>query len=63
MAGLRDTPADMVLNPRQVDVLQGQGKSVQEAVCQIGMTLQTYHRWRKEFGGMTRGSVEAAKAA
>jgi hypothetical protein len=42
MAGLRDTPEDIVLKLRQVDVLQGQDKSVQEAVCQIGMTLQTY---------------------
>lgn len=31
MAGKRDKPEDTVLKLRQVDLLQGQGKSVQEA--------------------------------
>jgi len=33
-------------------VLQGQGKSIADAVRQIGVTQQTYYRWRKEYGGM-----------
>jgi hypothetical protein len=32
MAGKREKPEDIVLKQRQVEVLQGQGKSVQEAV-------------------------------
>jgi putative transposase len=38
MAGKREKPEDIVLKLRQVEVLQGQGKSVQEAVRQIGVT-------------------------
>ncbi len=34
MAGKRDKPEEIVLKLRQVEVLQGQGKSVQEAVRQ-----------------------------
>ena len=42
MAGKRDKPEEIVLKLRQVEVLQVQGKSVQEAVRQIGVTVQTY---------------------
>lgn len=47
---------------RQVEVLQGQGKSVSEAVRQIGVTVQTYYRWRKEYGGMSRDQLKRLKA-
>ena len=29
-----------------------QGRTVREAVRQIGVTEQTYYRWRKEYGSM-----------
>jgi len=61
MAGKRDKPEDIVLKLRQVEVLQGQGKSVQEAVRQIGVTVQTYYRWRKEYGGMNRDQLKRLK--
>ncbi len=41
MAGKREKPEDIVLKLRQVEVLQGQGKSVQEAVRPIH---QNHHR-------------------
>lgn len=62
MAGKREKPEDIVLNLRQVEVLQGQGKSVQEAVRQIGVTVQTYYRWRKEYGGINRDQLNSPKA-
>jgi transposase-like protein len=49
------------LKLRQVEVLQGQGKSVQEAVRQIGVTAQTYYRWRKEYGSMNRDQLKRLK--
>jgi putative transposase len=61
MAGKREKPEDIVLKLRQVEVLQGQGKSVQEAVRQIGVTVQTYYRWRKEYGGMSRDQHKRLK--
>ena len=61
MAAKREKPEDIVLKLRQVEVLQGQGKSVQEAVCQIGVTVQTYYRWRKEYGGMSRDQLKRLK--
>jgi len=46
MAGKREKPEDIVMKLRQVEVLQSQGMSVAEAVRQVGMTQQTYYRWR-----------------
>ena len=54
MGGKREKPEDIVLKLRQVEVLQGQGKPLADAVRQIGVTVQTYYRWRKEYGGMSR---------
>ena len=41
MGGKREKPEDIVLKLRQVEVLQGQGKPVADAVRQIGVTVQT----------------------
>lgn len=61
MAGKREKPEDIVLKLRQVEVLQGQGSSVAEAVRQIGVTIQTYYRWRKQYGGMSRDQLKRLK--
>ena len=58
MAGKRDKPEEIVLKLWQVEVLQGQGKSIADAVRQIGVTQQTYYRWRKEYGGMSRDQLK-----
>ena len=62
MAGKREKPEDIVLKLRQVEVLQGQGKSVQEAVRQVGVTVQTHYLWRKEYGGMNRDQLKRLKS-
>ena len=43
---------------REVEILLNQGANVGEASRKIGVTEQTYYRWRKEYGGMR---VEQAK--
>ena len=42
MGGKREKPEDIVLKLRQVEVLQGQGKPLADAVRQIAVTVQTY---------------------
>ena len=61
MAGKRDKPEEIVVKLRQVEVLQGQGMSVAEAVRQIGVTVQTYYRWRRLYGGMGREQLRRLK--
>ena len=43
----------IIVKLREVEVLCGQGKTIVEAVRQIGVSEQTYYRWRKKYGGMT----------
>jgi transposase-like protein len=52
MAKRRYTPEDIVKLLREVEVLQSQGQTSVEACRQIGVTEQTYYRWRKEYGGL-----------
>ena len=61
MGGKREKPEDIVLKLRQVEVLQGQGKPLADSVRQIGVTVQTYYRWRKEYGGMSRDQLKKLK--
>ena len=61
MAGKREKPEDIVLKVRQVEVLPGQVKSDHEAVRKIGVTVQTYYRWCKEYGGMARDQLKRLK--
>ena len=48
----RHTTEQIVNKLRQADVELAKGQSV-SAVCKlIGITDQTYYRWRKEYGGL-----------
>ena len=57
----RYTPEEIVAKLRQVDVLAGQGKQVGEAVKTLGVTETTYHRWRREYGGLKLDQVKRLK--
>lgn len=61
MAGKREKPEDIVTKLRQVEVLQAQGAKIADAVRQIGVTQQTYYRWRREYGGMSRDQLKRLK--
>lgn len=61
MAGKQDKPEVIVSKLRQVEVLQGQGMTIADAVRQIGTTQQTYYRWRKQYGGMNRDQLKRLK--
>jgi transposase-like protein len=55
----RGLTAEQIINKlREVEVLLSQGATVGEASRKIGVTEQTYYRWRKGYGGMR---VEQAK--
>ena len=43
----REKPEDIASKLRQVEVLQGQGMAISEVARQIGVTQQTFYRWRK----------------
>jgi transposase-like protein len=42
---------------REGEVAIGKGLTVPQASRQIGVTEQTYYRWRKEYGGLRLGQA------
>jgi len=45
--------AEQIINKlREVELLVNQGSTIGIASKKIGVTEQTYYRWRKEYGGM-----------
>ena len=37
---------------REAEVLLSQGRTVKEVSRELGVSEQTYYRWRKEYGGL-----------
>jgi putative transposase len=52
MANKHHKPEEIVTKLRQVKVLVGQGQARIDAIREIGVTEQTYYRWRRKYGGM-----------
>jgi len=51
--GRRTFTAEQIIGKlREAEVLLSQGDSVGEASRKLGVTEQTYYRWRREYGGM-----------
>jgi transposase-like protein len=61
MGKKRHTAEEIVAKLRQVDVLAAQGRTVAEAIRQIGVTEVTYYRWRNEYGGLKSDQVKRLK--
>ena len=51
-------PEQIISKLREAEVLISQGATIAEASRKLGITDQTYYRWRKEYGGLR---VEQAK--
>jgi len=52
MAKQRYTTEEIIHKLREADVLIGQGQTMGQVTKQIGVTEQTYFRWRKSHGGL-----------
>ena len=52
------TPEQIINKLREAEIHINQGISISEASRKIGITEQTYYRWRKEYGGLR---IEQAK--
>jgi transposase len=61
MARKHHKPEEIVAKLRQVEVLLAQGKSAAEATRTLGVTEQTYYRWRAEYGGLKLDQVKRLK--
>ena len=52
MAKKKYGPEQIVAMLREAEVQLSKGQSIAEACRGLGITDQTYYRWRKEYGGL-----------
>ena len=58
MARKRHTAEDIINRLREAEVAFARGMAVPEVCRKLGVTEQTYYRWRKEYGGLRRDQAK-----
>ena len=61
MSRKRYTAEQIIQKLRQAEVELVKGRSVGEVAKQLGITDQTYYRWRKEYGGLKTDQAKRLK--
>jgi putative transposase len=54
-------PEQIIGKLREAEVMVAKGQTVGEVCRQIGVTDQTYYRWRKEYGGLRMDQAKRLK--
>ncbi len=62
MAQNRHSVDQIIAKLRRADVELGKGKKVPEVCKTLGITGQTYYRWRQKYGGMQPEMAKELKA-
>ena len=52
MARTRYTVEEIICHLRIVEIEAGKGLGIADACRKLGITEQTYYRWKKEYGGL-----------
>jgi transposase-like protein len=55
------TPEQIINSLREAEVLIGKGSTAAEAARHLGISEQTYYKWRKEYGGMRINQAKRLK--
>jgi transposase-like protein len=61
MGRKRYTPEQIIRLLRQAEVLSSEGRNLSEICRELGVTANTYYRWRKEYGGMQVNQAKRLK--
>ena len=61
MAKKRYSPEQIIQSLREVEIHTSEGKTIAQSVRHIGVTEQTYYRWRKEYGVFSTGQAKRLK--
>ena len=61
MGRKRHTPEQIITALRGAEVGLARGKSVKLISRELGITEQTYYRWRREYGGMKVSQARCLK--
>ena len=61
MKRTRHTPEQVIRKLRDADRMLAEQRSVAEIAKELGVSENTYHRWRNQFGGMKADDVKRLK--
>ena len=62
MAGRKNvTPAQIINHLRKAEVELANGQSIKDVCRGLGVSEQTYYRWRREYGGMKASQAKRLK--
>jgi len=57
----RHTPHQIIAKLRIVEAAFAEGRTAQDAIRDIGVSEQTYYRWKREYGQMGRDQLKRPK--
>jgi putative transposase len=57
----RHTPEQIIRKLREAERMLGEGKTIPEAAKELGISEQTFHRWRNQYGGMKAQDAKRLK--
>ena len=58
MKRTRHSPEQVIRKLREADRMLGEQKGVAEIAKELGVSENTYHRWRNQYGGMKADDVK-----
>jgi len=61
MGRMRHAPEQIIRKLREAEVELGRGMKTPEVCRKLGITEQTYYRWRKEYGGLRLDQAKRLK--
>lgn len=52
---------EIVRKLRDAEIAQSEGKTIAQVCKQLQISEQTYHRWKKQYGGLSRDEAKRLK--
>lgn len=57
----RHSPEQIIRKLREAEWMLGEDRTIAEVAKQLGVSEQTFHRWRNQYGGMKADEVKRLK--
>ncbi len=57
----RHTPEQVIRKLREAERMLSEGKTIAEITKELGISEQTFHRWRNQYGGMKADDAKRLK--
>ncbi len=61
MARKKYTAEQIITKLREAEIESGKGRSTPDVCKKLGIAVQTYYRWRKEYGGLRMDQAKRCK--